>query len=215
MAFYINLTKHPERAKGMGLSMSVGSSTPPEPPTPKYVHYWDNDGEHLESFTDNKIPTGYYSGRTDIYKVLIEQGVTLSDSAFRNCTNLSSITTNQTTLVASSFRGCTSLVEANLNRVYFMEGWVFSGCTSLTSVTLPDTIISIGGWAFGGCTNLEEVTVLNRQEDGVSLGNGVFAGCSKLDSITSYADGFDCNRGNPFSNEIGRASCRERVCLSV
>ena len=35
--------------------------------------------------------------------------------------------------------------------------WAFSYCTSLTSVTIPDSVTSIEGWAFSNCTSLTSV----------------------------------------------------------
>src|SRR5512144_527639 len=37
----------------------------------------------------------------------------------------------------------------------------FSGCTSLTSVTIPNSVTSLGVSAFGGCTSLTSVTIPN------------------------------------------------------
>ncbi len=36
----------------------------------------------------------------------------------------------------------------------FLGDGVFSGCTGLTSITIPDSVTSIGAWAFEGCTGL-------------------------------------------------------------
>ncbi|MGM9936944.1 MAG: leucine-rich repeat domain-containing protein, partial [Candidatus Ornithomonoglobus sp.] len=35
----------------------------------------------------------------------------------------------------------------------------FEGCKSLTSVTIPDSVTSIGGYAFHGCESLNSVTI--------------------------------------------------------
>ena len=35
----------------------------------------------------------------------------------------------------------------------------FSGCSSLTSITIPDSVTSIGDGAFYGCTSLAEITI--------------------------------------------------------
>ena len=39
--------------------------------------------------------------------------------------------------------------------------YAFSGCSGLTSITIPDSVTSIGSDAFSGCGNLEKVTVDN------------------------------------------------------
>ena len=37
----------------------------------------------------------------------------------------------------------------------------FSGCSSLTSIIIPNSVTSIGGYAFNGCSSLTSITIPN------------------------------------------------------
>ena len=56
----------------------------------------------------------------------------------------------------------------------------FSGCTSLTSVAIPDSVTSIGGYAFDGCSSLTSITLGYSV---ISIGFRAFANCTSLTSI--------------------------------
>ena len=56
----------------------------------------------------------------------------------------------------------------------------FSGCSGLTSVTIPNSVTSIGGFAFSGCSDLTSVTIPNSV---TSIGDFAFLSCSGLTSI--------------------------------
>ena len=56
--------------------------------------------------------------------------------------------------------------------------------TSLTNVTIPDSVTSIGYWAFGGCTSLSNLTVPNSV---TNIGDNAFGGCTRLTAITVAA----------------------------
>ncbi len=57
----------------------------------------------------------------------------------------------------------------------------FSGCSGLTSVTIPNSVTSIGASAFSGCSGLTSITIPNSV---TSIGASAFSGCSGLEGIT-------------------------------
>ena len=60
----------------------------------------------------------------------------------------------------------------------------FNGCSGLTSVTIPNSVTSIGIRTFDGCSGLTSVTIPNSV---TSIGNQAFYDCSGLTEITSLA----------------------------
>ena len=52
-----------------------------------------------------------------------------------------------------------------------------SGNTSVTSVTIPDSVTSIGGYAFSSCTSLTSVTI---PDSVTSIGYSAFYNCTSL-----------------------------------
>ena len=59
--------------------------------------------------------------------------------------------------------------------------YAFSGCSGLTSVTIPNSVTSIGDEAFYKCSGLTSVTIPNSVTSIVSY---AFSGCSGLTSVT-------------------------------
>ena len=56
----------------------------------------------------------------------------------------------------------------------------FYGCTGLTSITIPNSVTSIGYEAFSRCTGLTSVTIGNSV---TSIGSYAFYACTELTSI--------------------------------
>ena len=59
---------------------------------------------------------------------------------------------------------------------------VFSGCSTLTSITIPNSVTSIGNKAFYECSGLTSVTIDNSA---TSIGEEAFARCHALTSVTT------------------------------
>jgi len=82
----------------------------------------------------------------------------------------------------NAFNGCTSLTSVTIpNNVTSIGEEAFDACTSLTNVTMGTNVTSIGEEAFYGCTSLTSVTIPNSV---ISIGDAPFAGCTSLRAIT-------------------------------
>lgn len=60
-------------------------------------------------------------------------------------------------------------------------GWsAFSGCKSISSITIPDSVTEISYGAFGNCTNLANIYI---PDSVTSIWNFAFANCTNLETI--------------------------------
>jgi hypothetical protein len=78
----------------------------------------------------------------------------------------------------SASTGCVTLTSITIpNSVYSIGDTAFANCTNLTSVIIPDSVVSIGEYAFISCFSLTSVTIPNSV---ASIGRGAFADCTSL-----------------------------------
>ncbi len=157
---------------------------------------------------DGVTSIGYYSFSdcSSLTSITIPDSVTFIDSyAFYNCTGLTSITIpdSVTSIGSYAFSGCSGVIEL-VSGVEYVDTWVidcypyiksvtlredtrgicghaFSDCSSLTSITIPDSVISIGSAAFYNCRSLTSITI---PDSVTSIGGSAFYNCSSLTSIT-------------------------------
>lgn len=88
------------------------------------------------------------------------QVVRVNSSAFRDCSNLQSITIPKS--------------------VTDIGDYAFSGCSGLTSIVIPDSVTAIGGYAFSDCSSLKSITFGSAP---YYIGDGVLSGCGSLENI--------------------------------
>ena len=67
------------------------------------------------------------------------------------------------------------------NSVTSIGAWAFYGCKLLSAVTLPNNLTSIGSNAFSNCKSLTSIVI---PEGVTSIGDDAFSSCSSLTSVT-------------------------------
>ncbi|KRP33955.1 MAG: hypothetical protein ABS34_13360 [Opitutaceae bacterium BACL24 MAG-120322-bin51] len=81
-----------------------------------------------------------------------------------------------------AFFGCSSLTSVIIpNSVTTIGNSAFFFCIGLTSIIIPDSVTSIGSNAFRDCSSLTSVTIPNSV---TSIGSSAFDNCTGLTSIT-------------------------------
>ncbi len=118
-----------------------------------------------------KIDPRVFGGNENIEKVTFSEGfdTTNSLSMFKNCTNLKEVVFDK---------------NVEVNRIF---NEMFSGCSSLTSIKIPDSVTYIGAKAFAGCYKLSEIIFSQFSKiDTVGINNATdnsYQGCIALTEI--------------------------------
>lgn len=123
------------------------------------------------------------TAKADIKTAIQNKGVTVPSNATIDTypTYVSQITSGGgvDTNIKNYIEGRSSrlVIPEGVTRIYSS----FSGCNYITSVTIPNTVTSLGQEAFMNCYNLTSVNIPNSV---TSIGLSVFRGCYRLTNVT-------------------------------
>ncbi len=115
-----------------------------------------------------------FSGLKNLEEVKLPDGIEkIGYRAFNNCENLKEIN------IPLSWNDCPTMSsDGTINSNYC--GHIFEGCEALTSVTLPEGMVSIPKYAFCHCDYLQEINLPSTLTE---IKSHAFYNCSLLKSI--------------------------------
>ena len=131
----------------------------------------------------------------------------ISDKAFENNSNLTSITLPNTiqSIGSYSFNNCVNLNSIRLSSSLISLGeYAFSNCSSLDSIVLPENLTNVGSYCFNGCGSLGSINIPNSldiipeymlkncisltdlyiPETIIRIEDAALSGCSSLENLT-------------------------------
>lgn len=116
-------------------------------------------------------------------------GYTIPNYAFINCESITEIELNKINGIYEigeyAFSGCTSLESVTLSQSIGKIGpYAFSGCKAMTSLQLSENLATVPMMAFNGCTSLErlDIPASVKQLEMLAFGN-----CTAVNTIEVYA----------------------------
>ena len=148
----------------------------------------------------SEISARAFSGNNRITEVIIPKSVNfIGKGIFEDCLKIERLTlpfvgesreNNQYLgyiFGTLSYFDNSKYVPESLKEIIILEScirigdYAFSGCTSLTSITIPSCVTSIGDYAFRDCSSLTSITIPSSV---TSIGSSAFDECTSLTSIT-------------------------------
>ena len=155
------------------------------------------------------LPNHIFDNVKYVDEIVIPESVTsIGNNAFERCTSLKEINIPKdvSSIGEKAFQNCSNLRNVTLNYNSAREfscrigNYAFTGCTSLTSLTIPQSVTYLGTRVIEN-TGISSITI---PKSVTSVGNGALAGNINLDNVyfemgtTAIPDGI-CNCNNTVS----------------
>ena len=162
-------------------------------------HVYDNVGDYIISIEVVSGNFAFYGRGTNYGSCLVAENS--SNNRDRSRLYSKAITKvnigSNADIRTTAFCNCVSLLSVTIpDSVTSIGSSAFNNCFSLSSVTIPDHVTSIGSSAFNYCYSLSSITI---PDSVTSIESAAFYGCSLLSSIT-IPDGVTSIVGNVFQN---------------
>ena len=222
----------PEGVTGIGDSAFLGCGALTKVAIPQSVAGIGSQAfMQCKALTELAIPQGVtgigekaFYGCEALEKVTIPGSVTsMGSSVFGSCGGLKTagpagggydIEFGWTEAVpAYAFANCASLTEVTIPEGITSIGENAFTLTALTAVTIPQGVASIGGSAFYGCEALEKVTIPGSV---TSMGSSVFGSCGGLKTAGPAGGGYDIEFGWKEAIPAGAfMNCRSLTAVTI
>ena len=84
-----------------------------------------------------------------------------------------------------AFKGCTELTAVTIpNSIISIGDYAFSGCTGINSIIIPNSVSTIEAWAFESCLSLTSITIPYSVS---TIGNSAFYNCNGITYVNYNA----------------------------
>ena len=128
------------------------------------------------------IGSSAFSGCNSLTSITIPEGVTsIGSYAFYNCSSLTAVH------ISSIEAWCyIDFEDSNANPLYYAKNLYING-ELVTELVIPNSVTAVKDNAFSGCTSLTTITIPENSQL-TSIGSYAFYGCENLKMVINYSD---------------------------